>query len=53
MAKELGSSNKEKGADFGRGTRSIKAEDYTKIQEGTAPAAQTSDGKPMIVDKTS
>lgn len=46
--------NKNKGADFGRGTKNIPAEDYEKIQEGTAPdMSKGSDGKPIITDKTS
>lgn len=52
MAAE-GGSNKSKGADFGRGTKGMTGEDYTKILEGTAPEPQKSEGKPSITDKTS
>lgn len=51
--KESGGGNKKKGADFGRGTASIPAEDYTKILEGQAPNIKSDDGKADIVDKTS
>lgn len=50
----LGSNNKNKGADFGRGTKNMPAEDYTKILEGEAPdMSKGADGKPDITDKTS
>lgn len=49
----MGSSNKSKGAEFGRGTMNIKGEDYTKIQESTAPNMKGDEGKPDITDKTS
>lgn len=46
--------NKSKGADFGRGTKNIPAEDYTQILKGTAPdMSKGSEGKPDITDKTS
>lgn len=50
---ESGEKNSAKGADFGRGTRSFKGEDYTKILEGEAPKMTPADGKPDITDKTS
>lgn len=44
----------DKGVDFGRGTKNIPGEDYTKIQEGTAPnVAKDDGGTPRITDKTS
>lgn len=52
MAAE-GSSNKAKGADFGRGTKNMPGEDYTKILEGQAPDVAKSDGGIKITDKTS
>lgn len=48
-----GSNNKDKGADFGRGTKNMKGEDYTKIFEGDAPSVKSDEGKPDITDKTS
>jgi len=51
--KESSGGNSAKGADFGRGTKNIPGQDYTKILEGTAPAVKSSEGKPDIVDKTS
>ena len=44
--------NSAKGKDFGRGTKSMAGEDYTKIFEGDAPKATEESGKPDIVDKT-
>lgn len=52
MAAE-GNSNKSKGADFGRGTKNMPGQDYTKILEGQAPEASKSDGSIKITDKTS
>ena len=52
MAESKG--NKGKGADFGRGTKSMAGKDYTEIQEGTAPQISSDDsGQPRITDKTS
>ena len=42
-----------KGADFGRGTKSLPGKDYTSIQEGQAPNVPTDSGPAKIVDKTS
>jgi hypothetical protein len=53
MAGKDGASNKAKGADFGRGTKNMSGEDYTKILEGQAPKAPEAEGKPDITDKTS
>lgn len=45
--------NSAKGADFGRGTKNLPREDYTKILEGQAPNIKGDEGKPDITDKTS
>ena len=45
--------NSAKGADFGRGTKSLPGKDYTSIQEGQAPNTPSESGQPKIVDKTS
>ena len=45
--------NSAKGADFGRGTKNMAGEDYTKIFEGDAPKMGDDSGKPDITDKTS
>lgn len=42
----------DKGADFGRGTKSLPEQDYKQILKGQAPKPNTSDGKPKITDKT-
>lgn len=43
----------DKGADFGRGTKNLPAQDHKKILEGQAPKMGSSDGKVKITDKTS
>ena len=51
MAKEGGKADK--GADFGRGTKNLPAQDHTQILKGEAPKMGSADGKPKITDKTS
>ena len=52
---DMGTKNNAKGADFGRGTKQIKGEDYTEILKGNAPDIKPGggDGKVDITDKTS
>ena len=45
--------NKEKGADFGRGTKTMKEKKYEDILAGEAPSIKSDSGKAVITDKTS
>lgn len=45
--------NKEKGADFGRGTKTMKETKYEDLLAGEAPSMKGDSGKPVITDKTS
>lgn len=48
-----GTNNAAKGADFGRGTKSMPGKDPTSVFEGDAPKVGEDSGKPDITDKTS
>lgn len=48
-----GTNNSAKGADFGRGTKSMPGKDPTSVFESDAPKVGEDSGKADITDKTS
>ena len=51
--KKYGGKGKSGDADFGRGTKKIPEQEYTKVVEGTAPSVEGGSKEAQITDKTS